>query len=72
MKNETAVTLKLSLNIVGTSNDTTNFLHKFLLNSERPKCVCGRVKFPKCVCLVTRLGKQLLVKQSLKIILDII
>ena len=34
MKNETAVTLKLSLNIVGNSNDTTNFLHKFLLNSD--------------------------------------
>ena len=38
----------------------------------KPKCVCRQVKFPKYVCLVTQLGKQLLEKQILKIILDII
>ena len=37
-----------------------------------PKCFCGRVKFPKYVCLVGRLGEQLFETQSLKIILDIL
>ena len=37
-----------------------------------PKCVSRWVKFPKYVCLVARLGKQLLEKQILKIILDIL
>ena len=31
IKNGTQVTLKLSLNVVGDSNDDTNFAHKFLL-----------------------------------------
>ena len=38
---------------------------------EQPKCVCRRVKIPKYVCLVARLGEQLLEKQVLKFILDI-
>ena len=37
-----------------------------------PKCVCGWVKFPKYTCLVAQLGQQLLEKQILKIILDIL
>ena len=36
-----------------------------------PKCVCGRIKFPKYVCLVAPLGEQLVEKQILKI-LDIL
>ena len=38
---------------------------------EQPKYVCRRVKIPKYVCLVARLGEQLLEKQVLKFILDI-
>ena len=34
--------------------------------------VCGRVKFPKYVCLVAQLGEQLLEKQTLKTIFDIV
>ena len=33
---------------------------------ERPKSACGQIKLPKYVCLVDRLGEQLLEKQILK------
>ena len=36
------------------------------------KYVFGWIKFPKCVCLVAQLGKQLPEKQILKIIIDIL
>ena len=36
-----------------------------------PNCVCRWVKIQKYICLVALLGKQLLEKQILKIILDI-
>ena len=32
----------------------------------QPKCVCGQAKFPKYVCLVVQLGKQLLKKANFK------
>ena len=41
-------------------------------NFGRQKCVYRRVKNPKYVCLVTQLDEQLLEKQILKIILDIL
>ena len=35
IKNGTEVTLKLSLNVVGDSNDENNFLHKLLLTNTQ-------------------------------------
>ena len=35
IKNGTKVTLKLSLNVVGDSNDENNFSHKFLLTNTQ-------------------------------------
>ena len=38
IKNDTEVTLKISLNVVGESNDENNFSHKLLLtNTQFPK-----------------------------------
>ena len=41
-------------------------------SSGQPKHVCGQVKCPKHVCLVAWLGEQLLEKQILKIILEVL
>ena len=39
-KNGTEVTLNLSLNIVGDSNDESNFLHKLLLANTQVSKLC--------------------------------
>ena len=50
------------------SGVTQHLSHSF----GQPKCDCRQVKFPKYVCLVTRLGEQLLEKQILTFVLDIL
>ena len=40
IKNDTEVTLKLSSNVVGYSNDKTNFLHKLLLTNTQVFRLC--------------------------------
>ena len=40
IKNGTEVTLNLSSNLTGNSNDKTNFLHKLLLNDTQVSKIC--------------------------------
>ena len=40
MKNETEVTLNLSSNLIGSSNNETNFSHKLLLSNTQVSKVC--------------------------------
>ena len=40
IKNETEVTLNLSSNLLGSSNDETNFLHKLLLTNTQVSKIC--------------------------------
>ena len=40
MKNATEVTLKLSSNMIGDSNDETNFSHKLLLSDGQVSKLC--------------------------------
>ena len=40
IKNNTKVTLKISSNIIGDSNDENNFLHKFLLPNTQVLRLC--------------------------------
>ena len=37
VKNKTKITLKLSRNMIGTSNNETNFLHRLLLPIDQPQ-----------------------------------
>ena len=40
MKNGTEVTLKISLNVIGDSNDKKNFPHKLLLTNKQVSKLC--------------------------------
>ena len=40
IKNGTEVTLKVSLNVVGDSNDENNFSHKLLLSNTKISRIC--------------------------------
>ena len=40
IKNGTEVTLNLSSNLIGSSNDKTNFLHKLLLTNTQVPKIC--------------------------------
>ena len=40
IKNDTEVTLNLSSNVIGNSNEETNFLHKFLLTNRQVLRIC--------------------------------
>ena len=40
MKNSTEVTLKLSSNVTGDSNDESNFLHELLLTNTQVSRLC--------------------------------
>ena len=40
IKNDTEVTLKISSNVVGNSNDENNFLHKLLLTNTQVSRLC--------------------------------
>ena len=40
IKNNTEVTLKISSNVIGDSNDESNFLHKFLLTNTNVSRFC--------------------------------
>ena len=54
-KNNTEVTLKISSNVIGDSNDENNFLHKLLLTNTQVARLCkafannssANIKFPK-------------------------
>ena len=43
IKNGAEVTLKLSSNVVGNSNDENNFLHKFLLTNTQVLRLCVKL-----------------------------
>ena len=40
IKNDTEITLKISSNVVGNSNDENNFLHKLLLTNTQVSRLC--------------------------------
>ena len=40
IKNNTEITLKISSNVIGDSNDESNFLHKFLLTNTHVSRLC--------------------------------
>ena len=83
LKNDTQVTLNLSSNVVGDSNDEINFPHKLLLNNTQVSKICkalandssSNIKFSKpqlskMVQLERFLGKllELLLKTGLPLI----
>ena len=59
-KNETNVVLRISSNMVGNSNDNTNFPHKFLLTNRQVENI--RKAFAKSTSTDIKLSKTLLSK----------
>ena len=62
MKNETDVILRLSSNMIGNSDDETNFPHKLLLTNRH---IAGlRKAFPNCIFTDIKLSKAQLIKMQ--------
>ena len=63
IKNGTEVTLNLSSNLIGSSNDETNFTHKLFLTNTQILKICKA--FAKLLHFLTQIKqlKKLLIKQ---------
>ena len=57
-KDETKVVLRLSSNVIGNSDDKTNFLHKLLLNNWQVRNL--RKAFANCLSTDIKLSKTLI------------